>query len=318
MNKGNTHSLKTHKFKLSSTWSITFVLLAVIILMSILSPYFFSIKNFLNIVQYSSIAGILAVGMTFVISAGGIDISVGSTVTFVGMTLAMLMPDRGAVFPLALLSVAIGSLCGLANGLLVSKLKIVPFIATMGTMEIFKGMSFLVTKGVNTPFSNPDFIFTGRGTIMQIPNSFLVMIIMMALGTFVLALTPFGKKTYAVGANSTASRLAGINIWRVRLLTYVICGACAGISGMILTALNGAGMTTAGDGLELDAIAATVLGGASLQGGKGSMIGTLVGIVLLNTITNGLNLLGVSTYWQMIAKGAILIVAVFVDSIKRK
>lgn len=295
------------------------IILIVVILFSFLSPYFLSFKNLLNIFQYSAITGVIAVGMTFVIVSGGIDISVGSVVTLVGMVLSMIMPDSGHVFELILVAAVIGIICGFINGFLVTKLRIVPFAVTLGTMEIFKGMAFLTTKGVNTPFMNTDFLVIGRGFIVGgIPISFLIMFGMILIGAFILTLTPFGKKVFAIGANSISSSLSGINVSRVRWLSYVICGFCAAIAGVISVSQQGAGLTHAGEGAELPAITAAVLGGASLSGGAGNMLGTFAGVILLNMVTNGLNLLGVSSYWQMVAQGAILVFAVTADVVRRK
>lgn len=314
-----TNRIKGRKFHMTSAWSTFFVWVVICIIMAVLSPYFLSVKNFLSIAQYSAITGALAVGMTIVIVGGGIDISVGSVVTLVGMVLAAIMPASGSVPLMVLVAIAIGVACGLVNGLLVTRLNIVPFVVTLGTMEIFKGLAFLTTRGVNTPFSNLDFAVIGRGySFGQIPNSFIIMICMIVIGAFLLKMTPFGKKIFAVGSNATASKLAGINVKKIKLSTYIICGACAAIAGLISTSQNSAGLTNSGDGAELNAIAGAVLGGASLAGGSGSMVGTLIGVLLLNTITNGLNLLGVSSYWQLVAQGAILVFAVIVDSFKHK
>ncbi len=311
--------MRTRKFHLTSALMLLIVLIIVFILMGILSPYFLSLKNFLNIAQYSSITGAIAVGMTVIIISGGIDISVGSVVTLVGMVVSAIMPAEGGVFPMVLVALGIGAACGLANGLLVTKLRIVPFVATLGTMQILKGVAFLATNGVNTPFNNQDFSVIGRGYILgNIPNSFLIMLGLMLIGILMLRLTPFGKKVFAVGANPTASKLTGINVGKIRLISHIICGVCAGIAGLISVSQNSAGLTNAGDGAELNAIAAAVLGGASMHGGSGSLFGTLIGVILLNTVTNGLNLLGVSSYWQWVAQGCLLIIAVIMDALKKK
>lgn len=172
-----------------------FIILVVFCLFCILTPYFFSIKNMLNILQYSSITGVVAVGMTFVLVGDGIDISVGSVITLVGMVISTIIPDSGHIFEMFLMAAAIGIVCGFINGFFITKMKIVPFAVTLGTMEIYKGIAFLMTKGVNTPFMNKEFLVIGRGSVFGgFPISFIIMLCMLLFGAFILAMTPFGKR----------------------------------------------------------------------------------------------------------------------------
>lgn len=318
--KNTTEKLANRQHKKLSGVTVTLLIFAAIFCtFSMLSPYFLSVKNFLNILQYSAVSGTIAVGMTFVVIGGGIDISVGSVVTLVGMVLSMIMPDSGGVFGMIIIGLLIGAVCGFINGFFITKINIAPFVVTLGSMAIYKGLAFLTTKGVNTPFMNRDFMMIGRGSVLNgIPISFIVMLLLLLVCAFVLKMTPFGKKLYNVGSNSAASKLTGINVDRTKWLTYIISGLCAALAGIISVSQQGAGLTQLGEGAELPAITAAVLGGANLDGGEGNMLGTLVGVLLLNMITNGLNLLGVSSYWQLFAQGAILVFSVSINIIRLK
>ena len=318
--KNATEKLANRQHRKISTVTVTLLIFAAIFCtFSMLSPYFLPVKNFLNILQYSAVSGTIAVGMTFVVIGGGIDISVGSVVTLVGMVLSMIMPDSGGVFGMIIIGLLIGAVCGFINGFFITKINIAPFVVTLGSMAIYKGFAFLTTKGVNTPFMNRDFMTIGRGSILNgIPISFIIMLLLLLVCAFVLKMTPFGKKLYNVGSNSAASKLTGINVDRTKWLTYIISGLCAALAGIISVSQQGAGLTQLGEGAELPAITAAVLGGANLDGGEGNMLGTLVGVLLLNMITNGLNLLGVSSYWQLFAQGAILVFSVSINIIRLK
>lgn len=257
--------------------------------------------------------------MTIMLIVGDLDLSVGSTVMLVGMILAKIMPASGHVGLMILVAVCFGLLAGALNGLLVAKFGILAFIATLGTQQVIKGVGYLMTNGINTPFMNSDFIVIGRGSIGGIvPISFVLMLAIAVLASLVLNFTPFGKKIYSVGSSRIASSLMGVEPTKVRFICYLICGVLASLAGLITASMNGAGLVSAGTGTEMNAIAAGVLGGASLSGGAGSMFGTIIGVILINTVTNGLNLLGVSVYWQTIVRGGLLIVAILAERLKKR
>jgi ribose/xylose/arabinose/galactoside ABC-type transport system permease subunit len=282
-----------------------------VIVMSFLSPYFFTPQNLLNILQYSAILGVLSVGMTIVIISGGIDISLGSMLIIIGIVIAKIIPPTGSVLLMSLVGVLLGTFCGFINGLISTKLRVVPFIATLATMQIIQGIALLLAKGSNIPFNNQSFALLGRGYVFGFfPISCIILIVVSILGILLLKFLPYGRKLLSVGANSTASSLVGINPDNVRLVAYIICGFCAGIAGIINTSQNSAGMVATGTNAGMNAIAASVLGGTNMAGGKGSIIGTLMGVIIINSITNGLNLMGISSYWQQVVQGAILVLVV--------
>ena len=319
METNNQRFFAVSRFKVTSAMILILVWIAVCILFSVLTPNFLTLGNFMSIAQYSAIAGILSVAMTIMLIVGDLDLSVGSTVMLVGMILAKIMPASGHVGLMILVAVCFGLLAGALNGLLVAKFGILAFIATLGTQQVIKGVGYLMTNGINTPFMNSDFIVIGRGSIGGIvPISFVLMLAIAVLASLVLNFTPFGKKIYSVGSSRIASSLMGVDPTKVRFICYLICGVLASLAGLITASMNGAGLVSAGTGTEMNAIAAGVLGGASLSGGAGSMFGTIIGVILINTVTNGLNLLGVSVYWQTIVRGGLLIVAILAERLKKR
>lgn len=309
--------LKRPKIKITSVWLIFFIFLAVFILLSIAAPGFFRGRNFITILRYSSFSGLIAIGMTFVMIGGGIDLSVGSILGLVSMILAYAMPESGGMWTMLLLGLGVGLICGAFNGAVVSSLKLPPFVITIGSSQAFKGLAHLIYNSPTKTFSNDDFGLLGKYDLFDaIPLSFLIMLGVAVISALVLKYTIFGRKVYAIGSNASASRLAGISSQKVGFWTYLISGLLSGLAGVIVTSQNGSGIATAGLNSEMDAIAAVVLGGGSLSGGKGGIVGTLIAVLLLKMISNGMNLMNVQTYWQMVVQGALLIIAVIVDSLK--
>jgi ribose transport system permease protein len=284
----------------------------------ILSPYFFTISNILNIAQQTSINAIIAVGMTFVIISAGIDLSVGSIVAFSGVVLAGLL-HAGIAEPYAIiLGLMVGLLCGVANGLLISYGKLPPFIATLGMMSVARGAALLYTEGRPiSSFSNP-FRFLATGDILKIPVTVIIMIIIYLLAHLVLSRTKLGRYTYAIGGNEEATHLSGVNTKLFKTIIYGISGLLSGFAAVILTARLNSAQPIAGIMYELDAIAAVVIGGTSLLGGEGKLSGTIIGAFIMGILRNGLNLLGVSSFVQQIIIGLVIICAVLIDMALKK
>ncbi|MFO7274326.1 MAG: ribose ABC transporter permease [Bacillota bacterium] len=290
--------------------------LAVIVLglaLSLLSDEFLTVSNLLNLLRQVSINAIIACGMTLVILTGGIDLSVGSVLAITGAVMAGLA-SGGMPWPLALLaSLALGAALGLFNGVVITRGNVAPFVATLATMAIARGLTLVYTGG--RPITGlPDALRSlGTGYVWRIPTPVIVMVLVFVLVHIMLVYTPFGRFIYAVGSNEEAARFAGIPVARVKLLTYVLTGLASALAGAILTGRLNSAQPTAGAGFELDAIAAVVIGGTSLAGGHGSVLGTAVGAVIIGILKNGLNLLNVSSFYQQVAQGVVILLAVLMD-----
>jgi Ribose/xylose/arabinose/galactoside ABC-type transport systems, permease components len=286
------------------------------IVLSFLSERFLTFSNFLNIFKQSSVLAILAIGMTFVILTGGIDLSVGSILALVGVITASLLAGGHNMMVAIMVGLIVGLVFGLANGFFVSFFDLPPFIVTLATMAIARGFTLVYTSGYPISTLPETFDYLGMGKIAGFPFIILLTLVTFILFYFLLTKTSFGKYIYAVGDNKNAAILSGINVNLVLLLVYSICGLLSGFSGILLTSRLGSAQPTAGFGYELDAIACVVLGGTNLFGGRGSLIGTMIGVLIIGVITNGLNLLGVSSFIQQIIKGVILLLAILFS--KRK
>ncbi|MGE0279667.1 MAG: ABC transporter permease [Rhizobiaceae bacterium] len=297
---------------------ILMVLVALVLLMAIIAPNFNRVDNLLNIARAISINAILAAGMTVVILTGGIDLSVGSTVAVSGVV-AVIAAIAGVPAPLAVsLGMAVGALCGLVNGWLTAYLALAPFIVTLGTMTFLRGLAYTITDGQPIVSSSLNFRDLGNGYVGPIPVPVIVMAVVYAVIWFVLERTRYGRHVYAVGGNAEAAKLAGVRVKRVITSVYVLAGACAGLAGVIFAARVISAQPTAGTGYELDAIAAVVLGGTSLAGGRGRIVGTLIGSVILGVLSTGLILLNVQFFTQLLIKGVVIILAVAIDSLKQR
>jgi ribose transport system permease protein len=295
-----------------------FGLFVLIILLWILTPHFLTVSNLLNVAQQTSINAIIAVGMTFVIITAGIDLSVGSIMAFSGVVLASAL-EAGLPLPIALLiSLAIGMACGLLNGLFITYGKLPPFIATLGMMSVARGAALLYTQGRPISGFGEDFRSFATGEFMGAPAPVIIMIIVYIIAHFVLNRTKIGRYTYAIGGNEEAALLSGINVKFVKTMIYGFCGMLSGLAAIILTARLNSAQPIAGIMYELDAIAATVIGGTSLMGGEGRIVGTLIGALIMGVLRNGLNLLGISSFVQQIVIGSVIIIAVLVDMALKK
>ena len=307
---------KKLNFKFTTEYAILLAYVFLIIMFSFLSPVFFTVRNFLNIGLYCSVMGVTAVGMSIALLSGSFDLSVSSVMALTGMVIARTIPSNGSPIPAILLGICIGVICGFVNSVLITKIKINPLIATLGTMSIIRGFAYLSTNGTSIMIVNDGFKEIGRGYVLGIPAPVIIMVGFFILGWVILEKTPFGRKVYSIGGNSTASYLAGISVSKIRFIVFVLVGITASVSGILVTAQTGAGIPQASQGLELDIIAACILGGISLSGGKGSILGTFFGVLILATLANGMVLLNVPSFWQMVAKGAALILAVVIDVVR--
>jgi ribose/xylose/arabinose/galactoside ABC-type transport system permease subunit len=293
-------------------------LLILCIILWILTPHFLTISNLLNITQQTSINAIIAVGMTFVIIAAGIDLSVGSIMAFAGVVLASAL-NAGIPLPLALLiGLGVGLLCGVVNGVLITYGNLPPFISTLGMMSVARGAALLYTEGRPISGFTGDFRFLATGEILSIPMPVIIMAVVYTIGYFVLSHTKLGRCTYAMGGNEEAATLSGINVKLYKTVVYGLCGLLSGVAAIILTARLNSAQPIAGMMYELDAIAATVIGGTSLMGGEGRIVGTLIGALIMGVLRNGLNLLGVSSFVQQTVIGSVIIIAVLVDMALKK
>ncbi|WP_413743286.1 ribose ABC transporter permease [Vibrio cholerae] len=307
---------------LSKEWLIEqkslIALLFLVVVVSFLNPNFFTVDNLLNILRQTSVNAIIAVGMTLVILTAGIDLSVGSMLAlcgaFAATLVAMEVPVLVAV-PTALLA---GAALGAISGIIIAKGKVQAFIATLVTMTLLRGVTMVYTDGrpISTGFTDTadTFAWFGTGYALGIPVPVWLMVVVFAGAWYLLNHTRFGRYVYAVGGNESATRLSGINVDRVKIGVYAICGLLAALAGIIVTSRLSSAQPTAGMGYELDAIAAVVLGGTSLMGGKGRIMGTLIGALIIGFLNNALNLLDVSSYYQMIAKAVVILLAVLVDN----
>jgi ribose/xylose/arabinose/galactoside ABC-type transport system permease subunit len=296
-----------------------YVLGLLIITMSLLSPYFLSISNFLNILLATSVIGICAIGSTFVISSAGLDLSVGSVMGLAGVAGAVVMTQFELNWVFGILACIIaGGVAGFFNGLLVTRAQIPAFIVTLGMLGVARGAALLLCDGKPIYGLSNGFLFLGQGRPFGIPFPVIIFIVVALVTHYILSYTKFGKHTLVIGDNQIAADAMGININRHKVQLYALSGGLAGLAGMIFTSRVNAGDPTAGLNYELTAITAAIIGGTNLFGGKGSIIGTFIGALIMGVLQNGLNLLAVQSYYQRMAIGAVLILAVWFDQINRK
>ncbi|ABO68516.1 MULTISPECIES: ribose ABC transporter permease [Geobacillus] len=286
------------------------------IVLSILSEDFLTMNNWLNLLRQVSINALIAFGMTFVILTGGIDLSVGSVLALSSAITAGLMAQGVDGFLAILIGLLSGTVMGVLNGIIITKGRVAPFIATLATMTAFRGLTLVYTDGRPiTGFASDDIMFQmmGRGYFFGVPVPIVLMLVVYIVLYVVLKKTTFGRHTYAIGGNEEASRLSGLRVDRLKIYVYALTGTLSALAGLILTSRLNSAQPTAGTAYELDAIAAVVLGGTSLSGGKGWIFGTLVGALIIGVLNNGLNLLNVSSFYQQVIKGAVILLAVLLD-----
>ena len=292
-------------------------LIIIIAIFGLLVPDFLSQRNLVNILQQSSINACLALGMTLVIISGGIDLSVGPTAAIAAVITAALLV-AGTPIPLAILAgLGIGVVCGLVNGVLVAYVGLQPFIVTLGTLSTFRAIALIYTGGNPVFGLPPEFRSLFNGSVAGIPNSVIMVAVVALLAWVLLKKTPLGEYLLAVGGNEEAAYVAGVPIAITKITAYVISGALAALASMILIGRLGAAEPILGNLWELDAIAAAAIGGASLMGGKGSIVGTILGAIILGSMRNGLTLMNVQAFYQLLATGLIILVAMMIDRVTR-
>jgi ribose transport system permease protein len=293
-------------------------LLALCAVLWALTPHFLTVSNLLNIAQQTSINAIVAAGMTFVILSGGIDLSVGSIVALAGVVLGVLL--QSAQSPLIAIpgAIVVGSACGLLNGAVISLGGLPPFIATLGMMSVARGTALVFTEGRPVSGFDEGFRWIATGTVGFVPAPVVVMLVVYAVAYVVLTRTTFGRYVYAIGGNEEATRLSGVAVRFHKTAIYGVSGALSAVAAIVLTARLNSAQPIAGMMYELDAIAAVVIGGTSLTGGSGSLIGTLIGALIMGVLRNGLNLLGVSSFLQQIVIGGVIVGAVLVDTLLKR
>lgn len=291
-------------------------LVVIFVALSVISSDFLTISNIFNVLRQISINALIAFGMTFVILTGGIDLSVGAILALSGAIAAGLMAGGMDTFLAVLIGLVAGAFMGAINGFLIYKGKVAPFIATLATMTVFRGLTLVYTEGKPITGLNEDFAMLGKGFFFGVPMPIIWMLISFVIVYVVLKNTTFGRHVYALGSNEEATLLSGINTGKVKVFVYSISGLLAALSGIILTSRLNSAQPTAGTSYELDAIAAVVLGGTSLSGGKGWIVGTLIGAMIIGVLGNGLNLLNVSSFYQLVVKGGVILLAVLLDRSK--
>jgi len=310
------------------------VLFVLLMLFSYLAPAFFTANNFAILTKHVAISAILAIGMTFVVLTGGIDLSVGSVAGLTGMVAGYVLTQGIVVggirhYPSAWVSIAIaiamGLFVGLLNGWLVSKAGVAPFIATLGTLYVARGAAMLISNGKTFPNlageaaqGNTGFPVLGQTFFAGLPLPVWIMVLLFGIAVILARKTPLGRHVYAVGGNERAARLAGIRVPRVKLFTYLASALCAAVVGLIIASQLEAAHPATGESFELNAIAAVVLGGTSLMGGRGSVTGSLIGACVIGVLSDGLVMLGVSEFWQMVIKGTVIVLAVAIDQLQSR
>lgn len=301
-----------------SKYFLLLVFIALVAFFSVAADSFFRVNNFMNISKQSAVIGILAVAMTFVIISGGIDLSVGSVVGLSGVVLGSMAQFDNENWWVGIgAALAVATILGLINGIFIAKFNIVPFIQTLAMMTIARGLTMIYSDG--KPISNLNQNLTKMGSSsFGIPISAWVFLLMLIIAYFILKHTVFGSNIYALGGNEKASLISGINTSSVKILVYTISGFLSGVAAIVLTSRVASALPRAGEGYEMDAIAAVVIGGASLTGGRGTISGTLIGTLLIGVLSNGMDLMSIDSYHQSVIKGIIIILAVLLDSLKNK
>ncbi|MGI4859897.1 MAG: ABC transporter permease [Janthinobacterium lividum] len=310
-----------------------FALIVIIVVFSFLSPYYFALENFLTMASHVAIYGILAIGMLLVVINGGIDLSVGSTLGLSGVVAGALLHGvtlnafgvvlYPSVWVVVVVCCVLGALIGLVNGVLIARFKVPAFVATLGVMYVVRGVALLMTNGLtynnlggDASLGNVGFNGLGFDRLFNVPVGVLILAVIAVLGSVMLGRSAFGRWLYASGGNERAAQLSGVPVKRVQISVYMLSGACAAISGLILSSQLTSAGPTAGTTYELTAIAAVVIGGASLMGGTGNIRGTLLGAFVIGFLSDGLVIIGISSYWQTVFTGAVIVLAVLLNAIQ--
>ena len=318
---------KARAAAMAQRFGILIALIVLCLILSVANEYFLTGRNIVNVLRQTSINGILAIGMTFVILTRGIDLSVGSVVALAGVTSAAFATTStvamvaGGPYPAVLafaIGIAVGMAAGAISGVFVARYNVPAFVATLGMLSAARGLTLLFADGRPIPALTDAYRWIGTGDIAGVPMPVVIFAIVFVVSWYVLAATRFGRRVYAAGGNPHAAMVSGIDVAKIRLWVYVISGGLAGLAGMILAARTGSALPQAGIAYELDAIAAVVIGGTSLAGGVGHVGGTLIGALLIGVVNNGLDLMGVQSYYQQVIKGVLIVAAVLLDQSRNR
>lgn len=293
------------------------VLIVLCVFLSIAAPNFATKANVITLLRQTSQAGIAAVGMMVVILLGGIDISIGSYQGLIGVIAAAILAKTDNAFLAIIVSLLVGALLGMITGMTITKMRLMPLIVTLGMQTILRGAVLVATNGRSIAIKNKAFMTIGKGSVGNIPVPFIIWLVLVIIVWFVLSKTSLGRKLYAIGGNVKAAKLSGIPADRLTLLTYVFCGLLTALAALVLTARLTSGQPTAGEGFEMTVIASVVVGGVSMSGGRGSIFGAMLGVIIFSILTNGLTMLDINSFWQYIIRGVMIIVAVFFDERRR-
>jgi ribose/xylose/arabinose/galactoside ABC-type transport system permease subunit len=288
-----------------------------VIVATILSPRFLSTQNMLNVIRQISIFGVLAIGQTFVILTGGIDLSVGSTLALVVVLIGGFLPTSG-IFVAILVGLLVGALVGVINGIGITLGNVQPFVMTLGMLGVARGLAYIYTGGLPIPVTDKNFLVIGNGYLLGVPVPAIIFISLVIVAGLILRFTVFGRYIYSIGSNAEAARLSGINVNLNKVLVYMFCGLMSAVAAILYTSQLAVAPPIAGDGYELDSIAAVVVGGAAMTGGEGGIYGTFLGAAIIGSLSNILNLTGVSPFVQKLAKGLLIIAAVTIKARGRK
>lgn len=293
-------------------------LLVLCVIVYILKPVFLSYRNIMNILRQVSLTAICGFGMTLIILLGEIDLSVGSQQAVAGLASVVVLNRTGNTFLAVIAALACGALVGAINGMLVTRMKLNSLIATLGTMAIWRGLCMVLTDAVSIQTQVPAFAELGTGYLGPVPIPVVIAFFLFLIIYYVLNHTPFGRKIYAIGGNAEAARLAGIPVEKIKMIVYVVAGVMTMLSGVLLASRMSSAQPTAGTGFEMVVISSVILGGVSMAGGSGSIAGALIGMLILGVLQNGLTLLDVSSFWQDISRGLVIILAVYLDNVRKK
>lgn len=298
-------------------FAIYFVFLLLIVVFSVLSPAFLNFSNLIQVARQVSMIGIASVGMMFVMLTGGIDLSIGSMVSIVNIMCALMI--KAGMHPVlaVLISIAISTVAGIFNGLMVTKIHMTPLIATLGMMSILAGISYIVCGGMPIYGFPKGFAVLGQGYVGPFPIPVLIMVLILGIGSFILNKTYFGRYFYSIGGSEEVSKLSGVNVDKVKLLVYALSGFFAGLAGVIMLSRLNSGQAITGKGFEFEVLTAVVLGGVSTSGGVGKISNVIVGVLIIGILSNGLILINVSEYYQQVIKGIVLLIAVGFDCMQR-
>ena len=309
----------TKKLANFKQFGVTMVLIALIIFFSICAPSFLQVSNFFNITRQIAMMGIVTVGFTFVLISGGIDLSVGYQISLVNVVCALLMVKAG-MNPVAasLIGILVATFIGLMNGIIITKSSVAPMVITLAVQIILNGLSYILSRGLPIFGFPKSFAIIGQGSIGVVPVSLIIMLICVGIGIFILKKTYFGRYFYAVGSNAEAAKLSGVNTAKIKILVYTLCGFFTGIAGVIMLSRINSGQSATGAGFEMDVLTAAVLGGVSINGGKGNMLSAFIGVLIVGVLSNGLVLMNIDEYVQLVVRGLVLMAAVIFDTMQYK